>query len=160
MAVQKKDSLLAVSPQGKYRGDTSWVLRYELEVIRDHPVLKDVRGRPIASVVARPVGDGVAAVLEKRTDADMETVLVAVDRTPSATTTDLARALGWTFGPKAEPNVNRVKRNLTRLGKDKLVKETLGKWRTTPTGEKELNAMDTARAAVPKPMFPFIPPRV
>jgi AAA domain/RepB DNA-primase from phage plasmid len=155
MAVQKRDSLLAVSPQGKYRGDTSWVLRYELEVIRDHPVLKDVRGRPIASVVARPVGEGAAAVLEKRTDADMETVLAAVDRTPSATPTDLARSLGWTFGPKAEPNVNRVKRNLVRLGKDKLVKETLGKWRTTPVGEKELNAIDTARATTPKPMFPL-----
>jgi hypothetical protein len=155
MAVQKKDSLLAVSPQGKYRGDTSWVLRYELEVIRDHPVLKDVRGWPIASVVARPVGEGAVAVLEKRTDADAETVLAAVDRTPSATPTDLARTLGWTFGPKAEPNVNRVKRNLSRLLKDKLVKETLGKWRTTPAGEKELNAIDTARAAAPKPMFPL-----
>jgi hypothetical protein len=154
MAVQKKDSLLAVSPQGKYRGDTSWVLRYELEVIRDHPVLKDVRGRPIASVVARPVGEGAAAVLEKRTDLDMETVLATVDRTPSATPTDLARALGWTFGVKGEPNVNRVKRNLSRLLKDKLVKETIGKWRTTPAGEKELNAIDSARAAAPKPMFP------
>jgi hypothetical protein len=40
-----------------------------------------------------------------------------------------------------------VKRNLIRLGKDKLVKETLGKWRTTPAGEKELNAMDTARGS-------------
>jgi hypothetical protein len=122
-------------------------------------VLKDVRGRPIASVVARPVADGAAAVLEKRTDADIETVLTAIDRTPSSTRTDLARSLGWTFGLKAEPNVNRVKRNFTRLLKDKLVKETMGKWRTTPAGEKELNAMDTARAAVPKPMFPFIPPR-
>jgi AAA domain len=157
MAVQKKDSLLAVSPQGKYRGDTSWVLRYELEVIRDHPVLKDVRGRPIASVVARPVGEGTAAVLEKRADLDMETVLAAVDRTRSATPTDLARSLGWTFGPKAEPNVNRVKRNLSRLLKDKLVKETIGKWRTTPAGEKELNAIDVARAAAPKPMFPLPP---
>jgi hypothetical protein len=157
MAVQKKDSLLAVSPQGKYRGDTSWVLRYELEVIRDHPVLKDVRGRPIASVVARPVGDGAAAVLEKRTDADMETVLAAVDRTPSATPTDLARSLGWTFGPKAEPNVNRVKRNLVRLAKDKMVRETMGKWRATEAGQRELNAIDVAKAAAPKPTFPAPP---
>ena len=40
-------------------------------------MLKDVRGRPIASVVAKPVADGAAAVSEKRTDADMETALTA-----------------------------------------------------------------------------------
>jgi AAA domain-containing protein len=160
MAVLKKDSLLVLAPFGKFRGDTSWSLRYEIEIVKDHPRLKDARGRQMNSVVARPVGDGASAILEKRTDADMETVLAAVDRTPSATPTDLARALGWTFGLKAEPNVNRVKRNLTRLQKDKLVKETLGKWRTTSAGEKELNAIDKARAAAPKPMFPvpFVPP--
>jgi hypothetical protein len=99
------------------------------------------------SVLARPVGDGAAFVMERRTDADMETVLAAVDRTPSATPSDLARLLGWTFGPKAAPNLNRVKRNLARLSKDKLVREVMGKWRITPAGEKELNAIDLAKAA-------------
>jgi hypothetical protein len=86
------------------------------------------------SVVARPVGDGTAAIMEKRTDADMGTVLNVIHGTPCATPTDLARTLGWTFGSKAEPNVNRVKRNLARLLKDKLVRETMGKWRATEAG--------------------------
>jgi hypothetical protein len=118
----------------------------------------DARGRQMNSVVARPVGDGAAAIMEKRTDADTETVLNAVHSTPSATPTDLARVLGWTFGSKAEPNVNRVKRNLTRLLKDKLVRETMGKWRATEAGQRELNAIDAAKAAVPKPMFPLLAP--
>jgi AAA domain len=157
MAVLKKDSLLAVTPFGKFRGDTSWSQRYEIEVVKDHPKLKDARGRQMNSVVARPVGDGAAAIMEKRTDADTETVLNAVHSTPSATPTDLARVLGWTFGSKAEPNVNRVKRNLARLLKDKLVRETMGKWRATEAGQRELNAIDAAKAAVPKPMFPLPP---
>jgi len=157
MAVLKKDSLLVVVPFGKFRGDTSWSQRYEIEVIKDHPKLKDARGRQMNSVVARPVGDGTAAIMEKRTDADMETVLNVVHGTPSATPTDLARVLGWTFGSKAEPNVNRVKRNLARLLKDKLVRETMGKWRATEAGQRELNAIDAARAAAPKPMFPLPP---
>lgn len=163
MAVLKKDSLLVVTPFGKFRGDTSWSQRYEIEVVKDHPKLKDARGRQMNSVVARPVGEGAAAIMEKRTDADTETVLNAVHSTPSATPTDLARVLGWTFGSKAEPNVNRVKRNLARLLKDKLVRETMGKWRATEAGQRELNAIDAAKAAAPKPMFPlpptFGPPR-
>jgi hypothetical protein len=147
MAVLKKDLLLVVTPFGKFRGDTSWSQRYEIEVIKDHPKLKDARGRQMNSVVARPVGDGAAAIMEKRTDADMETVLNAVHSTPSATPTDLARVLGWAFGAKSEPNVNRVKRNLARLLKDKLVRETMGKWRATEAGQRELNAMDAAKAA-------------
>ncbi len=157
MAVVRKDSSLIVAPFGKFRGDMSWSLRYEIEVIKDHPKLKDARGRQMNSVLARPVGDGVAAVMEKRTDADMETVLAIVHSRPGATPSDLARILGWTFGPKAAPNVNRVKRNLARLAADKLVKEIMGKWRATSTGEKELNAIDTAKAASMVPPLPPLP---
>jgi hypothetical protein len=91
----------------------------------------------------------------------METILNAVHSTPSATPTDLARVPGWTFGLKAEPNVNRV--NLARLSKDKLVRETMGKWRATEAEQRELNSIDAAKMAAPKPMFPlpstFGPPR-
>jgi AAA domain len=156
MAVMRKDSLLVVVPFGKFRGDMSWSQRYEIEVVKDHPKLKDARGRQMNSVLARPVGDGTAAVMEKRTDADMEAVLAAVYRTPSATPTDLARLLGWNFGPKAHPNVNRVKRNLDRLSNDKLVREVMGKWRIMPAGEKELNAIDLVKAA--GLMTPPLPP--
>jgi len=155
MAVMRKDSLLAVVPFGKFRGDMAWSQKYEIQVIADHPKLKDARGRQMRSVLARPVADGTAAVMEKRTDADLETVLGAVHNTPGATTTDLARVLGWTFGPKSDPNVNRVKRNLARLLKDKLVRETMGKWKTTSAGQQALNEAETARLAAPKPMFPL-----
>ena len=40
MAVLKKDTLLVVIPFGKFRGDTSWSQRYEIEVIKDHPKLE------------------------------------------------------------------------------------------------------------------------
>ncbi|SIO53793.1 AAA domain-containing protein [Bradyrhizobium erythrophlei] len=154
MAVVLDDSLLKVAPFGKYRGDMSWQQRFEIDVVKDHPKLKDARGRQMNSVVARPVGDGVAAIMEKRTDADMQLVLSAVDRTPSATPSDLARMLGWTYGAKSEPHVNRVRRNLDRLAKDKLVREVMGKWRATEAGQRELNAIDAAKATIPKPLPP------
>lgn len=155
MAVMRKDSILAVTPLGKFRGDMSWVQRYEIDVIKDHPKLKDARGRQMKSVLARPVAEGVAAVMEKRSDADTASVLRAVCDKPGLTPTDYARALGWTYGPKNEANNVKVSRVLKRLLKEKLVVERLGTWRTTPAGDKELNALDLARAATPVPPFPL-----
>jgi hypothetical protein len=159
MAVMRKDSLLAVVPFGKFRGDMSWSQKYEIEVIKDHPTLKDARGRQMRSVLARPVAEGAAEVMEKRTDADMIAALNALCSTPGATPTDLARVLGWTFGPKGEPNANRVKRNLEKLAKQKLAKETVGRWKTTSAGQQALNDIDNAKPAEPRPMFPMpLPP--
>jgi hypothetical protein len=90
-----KDALLVASAQAKFRGAELTPLRFELETIRNHPVLKDVRGRSIPSVIAKPIADGPASAMETRTDRDAEATLAAVNRTPMATPTDLARVLGW-----------------------------------------------------------------
>jgi hypothetical protein len=157
MGVTADNGVLTVSPQIKFRGAQEWKLQYELEVIRDHPLLKDAKGRPIPTVIAKPVAEGAAIAMEKRGDRDMEAVLAAVFDTPAATPADLARALRWSYGVKNEPNVNKVGRCLKRLAGDKLVVERLGTWRATPLGEKELNAIDKRRAAaqvVPLPPLP------
>lgn len=145
IAVQKRDSLLVATAQGKFRGSQAWELRFELETVRDHPTLRDTRGRPIPTVIAKPVGEGKAEALEKRSDQDEETVLRAVSDKPGSSPTDLARAIGWTYGAKGEPNRTKVDRVLKRLQKEKLVIERLGGWRSTPAGDKELNAVDIAK---------------
>ncbi len=145
IAVQKKDTLLVASAQGKFRGSDAWALRFELETMRDHPTLKDTRGRFIPTVIAKPVGESAAAVMEQRTDMDDERVLRAVSNAQGSSPTDLARALGWTYGARAEPNQTKAARVLRRLLKAKLVVERLGAWRTTQTGDRELNAIDMAR---------------
>lgn len=149
LAVVKDAGVLTVCPQIKFRGSQEWKSKYELSVVRDHPVLKDAKGKAIPTVVARPVTEGAAAVMESRSDQDMERVLSAVFTTPAATPATLARALGWTYGAKADLNVNKVSRNLDKLAKQKLVVERIGIWRATPLGEKELNAIDTRNAAPP-----------
>ncbi len=45
IAVQKRNSLLVATAQGKFRGSQAWELRFELETMRDHPTLRDTRGR-------------------------------------------------------------------------------------------------------------------
>jgi hypothetical protein len=154
IALQKRDSLVVASAQGKFRGREFSPLSFELRVVL-HPVLKDVRGRSIPTIVAMPVGEGAAAGMEKRSDHDTEAVLRAVSDAPGATPTDFARSMGWTYGPKSEPNRMRAKRILDRLQKEKMVVERLGRWRTTPTGDRELNAIDMARQPqLPTPPMP------
>jgi hypothetical protein len=124
----------------------SWSQHYEIVVVKDHPKLKDARGRQMKSVIASPVASGAAAVLERKTDDDMATVLKAVCDHPPGTPSDLARILKWTYGAKSELHSNRVTRNLSRLAKDGLVKDAMGRWRATPTGQKEMNSIETERA--------------
>jgi hypothetical protein len=108
------------------------------------------------SVIAKPAADGAAAIMEKRSDADVVTLLKTVCDSPAGTPSDLARILGWTYGAKAEPHINRVNRSLAQLAKDGLVKETMRKWRATPAGQRELNAIDLQRekSLVSPPAFP------
>ena len=148
MAVVRRESgILAVGPLGKFRGDMSWSQSYEIVVVRiTRETEKDARGRQMNSVIARPAADGAAAILEKRSDADLTMLLRTVCDKPAATPSDLARLLGWTYGAKSEPHVNRITRSLARLAKDGLVKEALGKWRATPAGQRELNAIDLQRS--------------
>ena len=158
MAVTRKDGgLLTVAPFGKFRGDMSWLQQYEISAVKDHPMLTDARGRQMASVLARPVGSGAAATMEKRGDADVERVLSALDKAPSTgfTPTDIARLFDWTYGNKGEPHSVKAGRILKRLLRDKLAKEAIGKWRLTPAGQKYLNDADRAKAASLPPAPPM-----
>ena len=155
IAVQRRDSLLAVSAQGKFRGPEFPAMHFELETVRDHPRLKDTKGRAIPTVIARPVGGDRINVMEKGADHDNERVLRAVSDQQGSSPTDLARALGWTYGANMAPNQTKVARALKRLMKDKLVVERLGGWRTTQTGDRELNAIDAKWAATQMPPIPL-----
>jgi hypothetical protein len=159
MGVQRANGHLAVSPQGKFRGSLDWVLRYELEVIRDHPKLRDVKGRFIPTVVARPLADSAAEAKESRAGADTEAMLAAICNAPGTRATDLARTLGWIYGAKAYVNVNKANRALKTLAKDKLAVDMLGTWKATPAGEKYLNELDAKRTSPTytnlRPVFPL-----
>jgi hypothetical protein len=64
-------------------------------------------GARFPTVVAKPVGEGVATVMETRADRDTETVLRAVSQTQGASPTDLARSLGWTYGNRHEASTSQ-----------------------------------------------------
>ncbi len=155
MAVMKKEGLLAVVPFGKFRGDMSWSQHYELEKIEDHPKLKDARGRQMASIIARPIASTSAEIKARNGHNDGITLLHAVFDHPASNATELARHLNWTYGKAAEPHKNKVNRLMESLVAQKLVRETMGRWKITSKGQEALNDADTAAARAPRPMFPI-----
>ncbi len=164
MAVMRKDSLLAVVPFGKFRGDMSWSQRYEIEIVGDHPKLKDARGRQMRSVLARPVDEATATALERRGERDEDCVLRALPshQDGGLTQTDVASKLCWFIkGDPTQPAHYRVKRLLEVLQQSKLaecVRKT--RWRLTSKGEIEVNRLELAmtQAAATVPLPPVYPP--
>jgi hypothetical protein len=148
IALQKRDSLVVASVQGKYRGREFAPMSFELRAVY-HPRLKDTKGRDIPTVVAQPINATDKARIETTGRQDEDAVLRVVDKTPSITPTEVARALCWTLRSGALNHV-QAGRVLERLRKEKLVEEKRGRWRLTAAGQKELND-DDRRSLPPLP---------
>jgi hypothetical protein len=155
IALRKLDSLITANALGKFRGPEFPPLSFELDTVRDHPKLKDARGRNIPTVIARAIDASDKSRLERNGRIDEDAVLRAVDQRPGASPTDIARVLGWKLraveGKEAAPHHVKAKRTLERLQSEKLVDVRRGGWHLTPKGQKDLNEAD----AVAKPAAPF-----
>jgi len=163
IALQRRDALLVASAQGKFRGSDAWSLRFELETVRDHPELRDVRGRQIPTVIARPIEDAAVTIHEARGEGNENAILRALPahgEGGGATPTDVARKLGWFV--KNDPNQpahNKVSRILQSLRTDKLVEQARqNRWRLTSKGELELNRLERTAAQRGLPVTPILPP--
>jgi len=160
IALQKRDTLIVAGALGKFRGAEFPPLRFELKTVREHPILKDTRGRNIPTVVARPVDESAATVIEASGERDEDTVLRALpaQREAGLNPTEIARKLKWYIrnDPK-QPAHLKVKRTLDCLRAHKLAEAARNnRWRLMPKGELELNRLDTdAKAASVMPPLPM-----
>jgi hypothetical protein len=96
--------------------------------------IKDQRGRPMQSVVAVRIDDGVAARAAEAARSYEDVLLGAMKLNPGASISDLALACSWPSTAKS-----RVHRTMKRLLSDKLVRMHRGTYRLTPAGEKEVS---------------------
>ena len=146
---------------GKFRGSDAWSLRFELDVIRDHPLLRDTKGRFISTVIARPISEAVAEAAEAHRATDWERVLRVLpgQNAPGMRVTDIARRLVWFVkGDQKQPATSKVDRALKSLQGEKLATAINKKWRLTAKGERELNITDSAAAVSPSVGIPMPPP--
>lgn len=159
IALVRREATLLATP-GKWRGSNAWELRFELDKISDHPQLKDTRGRQIPTVIAKPISEAAADMLQKGEARGEDCVLRAVPgrHELGKSASDIARDLKWFIkNDAAQPAHTKVLRLLERLKKEKLVEDTRSRWRLTSKGEMELNRMDMATPTATPGLAPLPP---
>ena len=149
IALQKRESLIAASVQGKFRGPEFTPMYFELKAVR-HPRLKDTRGRDIPTVIAQSVDEAGKAVLDAAGQRDEDKLLHMLEKHPRASMRTLSMFCGWRSHSKVE-------RLLKTLKEQKLVKKEGRAWVLTAAGQKELNNQEYQQD---KPVLPHgtVPP--
>ncbi len=145
IALQKRESLVVASVQGKFRGREFSPLSFELKTVH-HPTLKDARGRDIPTVIARPIDDTDKQQIAAASRRHEDQLLKVIFEHPGASLRALAVALRW-LDSKQQPNAMKVSRAADVLAREKLIQKHRGTWQCTAAGEKELNRLETSAAA-------------
>lgn len=155
IALQKRESLVVATVQGKFRGREFSPLSFELKTVF-HPVLKDVRGRDIPTVIARSVDEADKQQMTATSKRHEDMLLKAIFEHPGASLRTLATTLSWVDG-KGQPSAMRVARAADVLAKEKLIQKHRGAWQCTSAGQKELNNLEiSARPGENYPLNPAV----
>jgi hypothetical protein len=111
----------------KFRGPPFEEVKIALDTVQS-PIL-DARGRPLPSVVARPLSESEARAITQDLEGDCGQVLQAIKDFPKASLGKLADELEW-FLADGTVNKMRVKRAVTKLeARGDVVKDRDGTWR-------------------------------
>lgn len=150
IAVRRSGMTIALEALGKFRGPDFDPVYLELGVIEDHPRLRDSKGRPMPTVVARPMSQDGMAIREKQASRDDETVLKALAEHPRVGRVELGRLIGM------QPDkLGRVAR---RLEQAKVVSGERVGWVLTKKGAADLAALERATEANGHGALPPLPP--
>jgi AAA domain len=147
LTARRKDGSISMHWHKKLRavGDFTPLL-FKLET-GAHPRLIDKKGRPVKTVIARPLDDAAASATAEQHRSNEDKVLKMLCDHPGASLADVAAKLGWRYGKKNEPYKQKVSAAVKVLTKDKLVVEVRGMVTVTPKGQQYLNKLDDALRA-------------
>lgn len=142
VALRRNGQLIAFEALGKFRGPSFEPVHFELVTVQ-HPRLRDTKGRPIPTVVARPVSDVSIVERERANERDEDALLRTIDQHPRKSRRDIGKLLGMSD--------SRVYRLAQKLEQQKLIRSERSGWSLTGAGERELNAMDSRGSVVNQP---------
>lgn len=134
--------LVELVAAGKFRGPAFAPIHFRLEV-GTCARLVDARGRPIPSVLARPVDRAAVEAAETSANDELVVLLKAVVDRPGAPLSYYAKCAGLAH-PDGTPNRQRAARLLERLGADKLAVQRAGRWHPTKAGRSFVERADDA----------------
>ncbi|MCK1402340.1 AAA family ATPase [Bradyrhizobium sp. 4] len=145
VALRRNGQVIAFEALGKFRGPSFEPVHFELVTVQ-HPKLRDTKGRPIPTVVARPVSDMGIVQRELANERDEDTLLRAIDQHPRKSRRDVGKLIGMSD--------SRVYRLAQKLEAQKLIRNERNGWTLTATGQRELNVMDSRGSGVNQPPLP------
>ncbi|MDN5006159.1 AAA family ATPase [Bradyrhizobium sp. GCM10027634] len=145
VALRRDGQVIAFEALGKFRGPSFEPVHFELVTVQ-HPKLRDTKGRPIPTVVARPVSDIGIMERERATERDEDALLRTIDQHPRKSRRDIGKLLGMSD--------SRVYRLAQKLEQQKLIRSERSGWTLTSAGQRELNAMDSRGSGVNQPPLP------
>ncbi|ABA04890.1 RecA-family ATPase [Nitrobacter winogradskyi Nb-255] len=156
IALKANDTIIGAEVQGKFRGPAFSPLAFKLDAVREHPLLKDSKGRSIPTVIARAIGEGEMASNHATQERDENKLLRLLEQHPKASLQELATLLGGAGKSK----VNRL---VQKLIDTKLIRREGRKIVLTQIGQKELNDLEPVvspsfRTPFPGVSFPPLPP--
>lgn len=136
IALKANDTIIGAEVQGKFRGPAFSPLTFKLDAVREHPMLKDSKGRSIPTVIARAISEGEMASNHATQERDENRLLRLLEKNPKASLQELATLMGGAGKSK----VNRL---VQKLIDTKLIRREGRKIVLTQIGQKELNDLDT-----------------
>jgi hypothetical protein len=136
---------------GKFRGSEFSPLHFTLKVIKDHPMLVDVKGKQQTTVIAMPISNAEVARREETASRAEDKVLEALCNEPGISAAKVARIVGWGEDGK------KASRALAKLADEKLAECVRGRWVATSKGQKSLNMAANAAAQPVQALAPLTP---
>ncbi|MGB3490754.1 MAG: bifunctional DNA primase/polymerase [Xanthobacteraceae bacterium] len=150
IALKSNDTIIGAEVQGKFRGPAFSPLAFKLDAVREHPLLKDSKGRSIPTVIARAISEGEMASNHATQERDENRLLRIVEKHPKASLQELANLMGGAGKSK----VNRLVQKLVDM---KLIRREGRKIVLTQIGQKELNDLEMIVSPSFQPPFPSVP---
>lgn len=147
IALKSNDTIIGAEVQGKFRGPAFSPLAFKLDAVREHPLLKDSKGRSIPTVIARAISDGEIASNYATQERDENRLLRVIEKHPKASLQELANLMGGAGKSK----VNRL---VQKMVDTKLIRREGRKIVLTQIGQKELNELEM----IVPPSFQGLPP--
>jgi hypothetical protein len=135
LTCSKSDTVVTLHWQGKFRGPDFAPIPFNLASATT-PALKDSKGRPIPTVVAKPLSERERGEAEANSRSDEDALLLAIADNERASMAGLAMALQWVT-KDSKPYKARVQRSSERLKKGGYVKLERGSLALTEKGKAE-----------------------
>lgn len=136
----KRDSIVDVHWQGKFRGPDFEAIGFRLETVTSEK-LRDSRGRRLPAVVAIPITESDRADMQAPAMRDEDQLILLLAKGVFSSVRNTAEALGW-LGRTGEAQKSKVHAALMKLKGEGMAKKSREKWELTPQGQQEAKRLE------------------